>query len=99
MNDQVWYLYILKCSDNSLYTGIALDVKRRLSEHNHGIGCRYTKTRRPVTLLYMESHPDHKSAWKREREIKRWPRAKKLTLILKTRNCEIPRTPPDHPRN
>ena len=81
MTNKTWHLYILKCSDDSLYTGITLDVTRRLSEHNEGIGCKYTRTRRPVTLVYSESHPDHKSAWKREREIKRYPRRKKLALI------------------
>jgi len=81
MTNKTWHLYILNCSDDSLYTGMALDVTRRLSEHNEGIGCKYTKIRRPVTLVYTESHPDHKSAWKREREIKRWPQRKKLALI------------------
>jgi putative endonuclease len=81
MSDKSWYVYILKCSDDSLYTGIALDATRRLSEHNDGIGCKYTKTRRPVELVYSETHPNHKSAWKREREIKRWPRTRKLALI------------------
>jgi putative endonuclease len=84
MSNKTWHLYILKCSDDSLYTGIALDVARRLSEHNAGIGCRYTKTRRPVTLVYSETHPNHKSAWKREREIKRWTRSRKLAFIRNT---------------
>jgi putative endonuclease len=98
MSDKAWYVYILKCSDGSLYTGIALDVTRRLSEHNDGIGCKYTRTRRPVTLVYDETHSDYKSAWKREREIKRWPRKKKLALILETRNWEIPSATPDRLR-
>ena len=77
----MWHLYIIRCSDNSLYTGITTDVSRRIQEHNMKTGCNYTRTRTPVELVYQESHPTRSSALKREIRIKQWPRAKKLELI------------------
>ena len=78
-----WYVYILQCSDNTLYTGITTDVDRRLDEHNHDNqkGARYTRCRRPVTLIYHETVPDRSSASKREAQLKKLPRQKKLALI------------------
>jgi predicted GIY-YIG superfamily endonuclease len=81
MKSKMWHLYILRCSDHSLYTGITTDVSRRVKEHNLKSGGRYTRTRTPVKLVYQESHPDRSSALKREMEIKKWPQAKKLALI------------------
>jgi len=77
----MWYLYIIRCSDNSLYTGITTDVCRRLNEHNLKSGSRYTSVRTPVALVYQESHPTRSAALKREFQIKQWPRNKKLDLI------------------
>lgn len=77
-----YFVYILKCKDNSLYTGIATDVQRRLVEHNESDkGAKYTKIRRPVELVYTEESKDRSSASKREYEIKKLKREDKLRLI------------------
>lgn len=73
--------YILQCSDGTLYTGWTIDIERRVKQHNDGKGAKYTKTRRPVKLVYVESQPDKKTALKRERAIKALPRKKKLELL------------------
>jgi len=78
----LYFVYIVKCSDDTLYTGIATDVKRRVDEHNDSKkGAKYTKPRRPVELVYSEIAQDRSCASKREREIKKLPRIKKLELI------------------
>lgn len=78
-----YHVYIVKCSDDTLYTGIATELNRRVEEHNHSDkGAKYTRIRRPVTLMYSEAYPDRSSASKREYEIKkRMSRAEKLALI------------------
>ena len=77
-----YFVYILECSDNTLYTGIATDVQRRLDEHNNSDkGAKYTKIRRPVKLVYSEAQKDRSSASKREYAIKQLTRNKKLDLI------------------
>ncbi|HSN03998.1 MAG TPA: GIY-YIG nuclease family protein [Nitrospira sp.] len=76
-----WIVYILECKDKSLYTGITNDLERRLEEHNHGKGAKYTKTRRPSRLRYTEEHDSRSAALKREAAIKSLNRADKLTLI------------------
>ena len=78
-----WKVYILRCCDGSLYTGITTDVTRRLREHNSGKGAKYTRTRRPIELVYQEDCADHSHALRRELEIKALPREKKLKLIEK----------------
>lgn len=79
-----YFVYILECSDKSLYTGITTDIKKRLDEHNTSEkGAKYTKARRPVTLLYFEKSENRSSASKREYEIKKLPRTKKLQLVEK----------------
>lgn len=78
----IYYVYILECSDKSLYTGCTNNIKKRLTEHNNSKrGARYTKIRRPVILKYFESFKTLKKARNREAEIKSWPRKKKLKLI------------------
>ena len=79
----MYYVYIVQCSDKTLYTGIATELERRIDEHNHSEkGAKYTRVRRPVKLVYSEEHPDRSSASKREYEIKkRMNRAEKLVLI------------------
>jgi putative endonuclease len=79
----VWYVYMVKCADGSLYTGTTTDVSRRVKEHNAKKGAAYTKARLPVRLVYRETHPTRSHAQKREAEIKRWKREKKLALIEK----------------
>lgn len=76
-----WSVYILKCSNNALYTGITDNVKRRIKEHNHKKGGHYTSTFGPVRLVWKENHPNRSSALKRERQIKGWTRKKKEALI------------------
>ena len=79
-----WYVYIVKCSDNSLYTGITVDLERRVEEHNtSNKGAKYTKSRRPVHLVYSETHQDRSSASKRESAIKKLSRSEKLILNKK----------------
>lgn len=76
------YCYILECSDGTLYTGWTTDPERRVKQHNKGVGARYTKTRRPVRLVYLEEQPDKITALKRERAIKALSRKKKMELFL-----------------
>ena len=77
-----YFIYILECSDGSLYTGITKDIVKRLEEHNtSNKGAKYTKARRPVKLLYKEPSLNRSSASKREYEIKKLTRLKKLQLI------------------
>lgn len=76
-----WYLYIVKCHDNSLYTGITTDIPRRLKEHNAKKGAFYTKNKTPVKLVYQEDMANQSEARKREAAIKSLPRAKKIDLI------------------
>lgn len=76
-----WIVYILECSDRSLYTGITNDLKRRVNEHGMGTGATYTKTRRPLRLRYTEDHPTKGAALTREAAIKSLPRSEKLALI------------------
>lgn len=75
-----WTVYILSCSDGSLYTGITLDINRRVSEHNLGKGARYTRSRRPVVLVYSENHANRSLATARELAIKAMSHAEKLML-------------------
>ncbi|MCU0614953.1 MAG: GIY-YIG nuclease family protein [Desulfobacterales bacterium] len=77
----MWHLYIIRCSDNSLYTGITTDVPRRIKEHNQKTGGSYTRSRTPVELVYREPHPTRSSALKREAQIKKWRRGNKMDLI------------------
>ncbi len=78
-----WYVYLLKCSDNSLYTGITTDLKRRLSEHNNDNrkAAKYTRARRPVKMVYFELCESRSDAGIREYEIRKSNRQKKLELI------------------
>jgi putative endonuclease len=80
--DPVWYVYMLRCADGSLYTGVAKDLMRRLDEHNGDgrLGARYTRGRRPVTLVYAEAAPDRSAACRREHAIKRLGRGAKQAL-------------------
>jgi putative endonuclease len=78
----MYFVYMLKCSDDTFYTGIATELERRINEHNSSDkGAKYTRTRRPVSLVYSEKYPDRSSASKREYEIKKkMSRAEKLKL-------------------
>lgn len=76
------FTYIVKCSDGSLYTGWTTDIEKRLEAHNSGKGAKYTKSRRPVTLVYYEEFPTKEEAMKREYAIKQMKREEKKALIL-----------------
>lgn len=77
----MWYLYILRCGDGSLYTGITTDVPRRLEVHRQGKGAKYTRGRSPLTLCYQEECGTHSEALKRELAVKALTRAEKEALI------------------
>lgn len=75
------YVYIVKCKDDSFYTGYAKNVEQRVEKHNKGLGAKYTKVRRPVVLVYQEMYETKSEALKREYQIKQYSRNKKLALI------------------
>lgn len=77
----MYFVYIIECSDKSLYTGITNNLDRRFNEHKTGVGGHYTNSKKVEKFVYTEEHPDRSSALKRESEIKRWKREKKLSLI------------------
>jgi len=77
----VWFVYMLRCSDGSLYTGYTDDVQRRLSVHNSGKGAKYTRSRLPVEVVYREEVPDKSAAMRREAAIKKLTRKQKMLLM------------------
>ncbi|MCJ8325042.1 MAG: GIY-YIG nuclease family protein [Rhizobiales bacterium] len=83
-----WSVYMVKCADGSLYTGISNDVPKRVSTHNAGKGAKYTRVRLPVQLVYDEPSTDRSAASKREAALKKLSRAKKLSLIKLCRHTE-----------
>ena len=78
-----WYVYMLRCADNTLYTGITTNVERRVGEHNNSdhLAARYTRARRPVVLVWKEPHANRSSASKREAALKRMSRSLKEQLL------------------
>ena len=78
-----WYLYILRCKDNTLYTGITTNVEKRLQQHRSGKGAKYTRGRAPLELVYQQVCKDHTEALKREAFVKKLTRKDKEALILK----------------
>jgi predicted GIY-YIG superfamily endonuclease len=76
-----WTLYIVRCRDGSLYTGITNDLERRLACHDAGTGARYTRGRGPVELVYREAYPDRSTAARREAAVKRLSTAQKRALV------------------
>jgi len=83
MKKKPWFVYIIECRDNSLYTGISNNLKNRIEAHNKGKGSKFTRWRFPVKLVYQEKCVTRSAALKREAEIKDLPRIKKLELINK----------------
>lgn len=77
----MYYVYVLKCKDKSLYTGITTDIKRRLLEHKKGLGGHYTLSRGATRIVYSETQPNRSAALKREAEIKKRNWRKKLLLV------------------
>lgn len=82
---RAWTVYVVRCNDGSLYTGIALDLFARIERHNLGRGARYTRTRRPVFLVYKEYGHSKSSALKRERQIKSLRKIEKEALVRSMR--------------
>jgi len=86
-----YWVYILRCGDGTLYTGVTTDVARRKSEHERGVGAKYTRGRGPLTVVYREALPDKNAALRREAAIKRLTRTEKLTLIADCARRQEPR--------
>jgi len=80
-----WFVYIVRCADGTLYTGVSTDTARRCKQHNDGKASRYTRSRRPVRLIYQETHADQGSALRREAAIKALSRRQKMALIRENR--------------
>jgi putative endonuclease len=79
----LWQVYILQCSDGTLYCGVTTDLKRRVDEHNSSpLGAKYTSGRRPVKLVYAQDFADRSAASKEENRIKKLSREEKIKLIL-----------------
>jgi putative endonuclease len=77
----MYFIYILKCRDNSLYTGFANDVEKRLAHHRKGLGSKYVRSRLPCEVIYTETFDTKSAALKREKEIKTWSREKKIRVL------------------
>src|SRR5512141_1469248 len=80
-----WFVYVARCADGSLYTGVTTDVARRLAAHNGGRGAAYTRSRGPVSLVHLEPAADRGQALRREHAIKRMTRREKLAMVGKRR--------------
>jgi putative endonuclease len=77
----MWFVYIIECEDKSLYTGCTTDLNRRFKQHSSGVGGRYTSLHKPSKILFSEECGSRSDALKREYQIKRWPREKKIKFI------------------
>ena len=86
----MWWVYMLRCGDGSLYTGSTTDVARRVEAHRSGRGAKYTRSRPPVTLVYQEAQGGRSEALRREAAIKRLSRAEKLQLAAGKKDWEEP---------
>ena len=80
-NAELWTVYILRCKDSTLYTGITKDIERRVKQHNDGKGSKYTQTRGPVKMVYKENIMGRANALVREAEIKHYSKGKKEQLV------------------
>jgi putative endonuclease len=88
-NTSCWYVYIVRCKDQTLYTGIARDIEKRLAQHNSGRGARYTRGRAPVELVFVEAMLSHGDALRREYKIKQMSLSRKLEMI---EDCDLARS-------
>lgn len=87
--EKPWQLYILRCGDGTLYTGIAVDARKRLEMHRSGKGAKYTRGRSPLELVYVEQCQNHPAALRRELEVKKLSRTEKEALIAARKGEEI----------
>ena len=76
-----WFFYLARCSDDSLYSGICVDLEARFAKHNAGKGAKYTRSRLPVVLAYSEQLQSQSDALKREAEVRKWRRTRKEELV------------------
>lgn len=97
MAEHNWFVYIIRACDDSLYTGITVDVPRRFQDHRSGRGARYFRGRRPVAVVYLEDGFDRSGASRREAEIKRMSRDKKLALTAAYQMTSATGQNPRHP--
>lgn len=81
--ERKWFVYILNCADGTLYTGITNDIDRRIKAHNAGTASKYTRVRRPVSIVYSEEVETKGDALRRELQIKRLTRSEKMAIIMK----------------
>ena len=81
--ERKWFVYILNCADGTLYTGITNDLDRRIKAHNAGTASKYTRVRRPVSIMYSEEVETKGDALRRELQIKRLTRSEKMAIIMK----------------
>ncbi len=81
-----WFAYFVRCADDSLYAGVTNDLERRVRAHNSGSGARYTRSRRPVTLVWKKRVPDRSRALRLEASLKALSRAQKLQLVRRARH-------------
>ncbi len=86
MSGSSWQVYLLRCQNGALYTGVTTDVVRRMRMHNSGRGAAYLRQHGPGELVYLEDAADHSAALRREAAIKRWPRSRKLALLTQASN-------------
>jgi putative endonuclease len=93
-----WFLYVAECADRTLYVGIAKNVETRIACHNSGRGAKYTRTRGPVRMVYSEKLADVGSALRREREVKRWSRPKKVAELALASPPRLTRLTPKRAR-
>ena len=85
--DKMWWMYVVRCSDGTLYTGITTDVDRRIREHNTSLrGVKYTRSRRPVELIYVDEYSDRSSASIAESAFKKRSRVEKLAIIYESKH-------------
>lgn len=96
MTEAPWRVYVVRCADGSLYTGVARDLAARIAAHNAGRGARYTRGRGPVTLVYQEGADDRASAQRREAAIKRLPATAKAGLAALPADGGAPAAGPPH---
>ncbi|WP_286233639.1 GIY-YIG nuclease family protein [Thalassotalea sediminis] len=83
----LWYVYLVRCADNSLYAGVTTDISRRINEHNHtNKGAKYTRVRRPVSLAYVEHAANRQAACQREYSLRKLPKKKKELLVCQYQN-------------
>lgn len=86
-NTKAWWVYFLRCNDNSLYAGVTTDIERRINEHNNSkLGAKYTRARRPVSLAYLEKADNKSDACKREYQIRHLNKAQKEQLVVRYKN-------------